>query len=137
MIEITLSKCLSKLDTIIFSDVDNYKNELEIRQILNDTRIYIIDSIEDKKKYNKKSFRLILEFINFLIQESYEPITHLFNKRISRLRFLIIRFKDNRLLIGNQEIDFEKDCDTFSCNIINNNGHDYSYNQDDDFYLYK
>ena len=75
---------------------------------------------------------VILEFINFLIQESYESITHLFNKRISGLRFLIIRFKDNRLLISDQEIDFEKDCDRFLCNIINNNGYDYGYNQDDD-----
>ena len=128
MIEITLNKCLNKLDTIIFSDVDTYKNELEIRQILNDARNYIIDSIDDKKKYNITSFMIILEFISFLIQESYESITHLFNKRIAGLRFLIIKFRDDRLLIGNQEIDFEKDCDTFLYNIINNNGHDYGYN---------
>ena len=49
MIEITLNKCLNKLDTIIFNDVDNYKDELQNRQILNAVRNYIIDSIEDKE----------------------------------------------------------------------------------------
>ena len=32
MTKLTLNKCLSKLDTIIFSDIDNHKDEWEIRQ---------------------------------------------------------------------------------------------------------
>ena len=135
MIKISLNKCLSKLDTIIFSDIDNYKNGIEIREILNYVRLYIINSIEHKKKYNKKSFMVILEFINYLIKESYEPITHLFNNRIERLRFLIIKFEDNRLYVSDKEIDFDNDCYTFLRNIIKNDGYYYddnNYNKEDD-----
>ena len=131
----TLNKCLSKLDTIIFSDIDNSKDGFEIRDILNYAREYIINSVEDKK-YNKQSFMLILEFINYLIQESYKPITHLFISRIKELRFLIIKFEDNRLYISDKEIDLDKECYTFLKKIINNNGNDYggdnSDNEEDD-----
>ena len=128
MTKLTLNKCLSKLDTIIFSHIDNYKDEWEIRQILDDVRKYIIDStIQHKKKYNKRSFMVILEFINYLIQESYESITHLFNSRINGLRFLIIRFKDNHLLIGDEEIDFDDECYTFLRKMVEDAGRDYGY----------
>ena len=131
MIELTLNKCLSKLDTIIFSDIDNYKNELEIRQILEGVRKYIIDStIQHNKKYNKRPFMVILEFINYLIQESYEPITHLFNSHVKGLRFLVIRFKDNRLLVSDKEIDFDDDCYTFLSNVVENEGRDDGYGED-------
>ena len=51
MTKLTLNKCLSKLDTIIFSDIDNHKDEWEFRQILDDVRKYFIYStIEDMKK---------------------------------------------------------------------------------------
>ena len=53
MTKITLNKCLSKLDTIIFNDIDNYIDGLEIRDILNYVREYIINSVEDKKKIIK------------------------------------------------------------------------------------
>ena len=131
MTELTLNKCLSKLDTIIFSDIDNYKDEWEIRQILDDVRKYIIDSTQHKRKYNKISFMVILEFINYLIQESYKPITHLFNSRINGLRFLVKRFKDNHLLISDEEIDFDDECYTFLRKIVKNDGHDYGYDDGD------
>ena len=67
---------------------------------------------------------LIINFINYLIQQSYEPITNTFNNRINGLRFLIIKFRDNKLHICDREIDFENDCNTFLYNIINNNGYD-------------
>ena len=129
MTEISLNECLNKIDTIIFIDEDTYIEGTQIRKILNDIRNYIINSIDIKKIYNKQSFMLILKFINFWIQETYESITHTFNNRIKGLRFLIIKFKDNRLYICDREIDFEKDCNTFLYNIINNNGHDY-YNEE-------
>ena len=131
MTEITLNNCLNKLDSIIFSDVDNYKNEIHVREILNDVRSYIINSREDNMNYDKKAFMVILELINFLIQESYEAITNVFINRLVSLRFMIIKFKDNRLLIGNREIDFENKCNTFLYNIINNNGFDYGDNQNE------
>ena len=132
MTELTLNNCLSKLNTIIFGDIDNHKDEWEIRQILEEVRKYIIEStIQHKKKYNKRSFMVILKFINYLIQESYEPITHLFNSHIKGLRFLVIRFKDNHLLIGDEEIDFDGECNTFLRKIVENDGHDYGYDDGD------
>ena len=126
MSEISLSKCLNKLDSIIFNnDEDNYIDERQIRGILNEIRDYVIDSIDNKKIYNKQSFMLILKFINFLIQETYESITNTFNNHIKGLRFLIIKFNDNRLHIADRKVDFENDCNTFLYNIINNNGHDH------------
>ena len=133
MNELTLNKCLNDIDAIKFSDIDNYKDEYEIRQILGDIRKYIIDStIQHKKKYNKRSFMLILEFINYMIQESYKTLTQLFNIRIKRLRFLIIKFQDNRLYISDKEIDLDNDCYTFSRKIIKNDGIDYGNNEEDD-----
>ena len=75
---------------------------------------------------------VILEFINYLIQESYESITHLFNSRINRLRFLIIRFKDNHLLIGDEEINFDDECYTFLRKIVENDGYDYGKDYEDE-----
>ena len=124
MPEISFSNCLNKLDSIIFNDEDNYLDKNQIRDILKEVRDYIISSIDNKKIYNKQSFMLILKFINYLIQQSYEPITNTFNNRINGLRFLIIKFRDNKLHICDREIDFENDCNTFLYNIINNNGYD-------------
>ena len=133
MTKITLNKCLSKLDTIIFGDIDSYKNGIEIREILDDVRKYIIDStLVHDKEYNKRSFMIILEFINYLIQESYESITHLFISHIKGLRFLIIKFKDNHLPISDKEIDFDNECYTCLRKIANNNGLDYGDNGDNE-----
>ena len=130
MTEISLSKCLNKLDSIIFNNEDNYIDEKQIRGILNEIRDYIIDSIDIKKIYNKQSFMLILKFINFLIQETYESITNTFNNHIKGLRFLIIKFNDNKLNISDREINFENECNSFLYNIINNDSYDY-YNKED------
>ena len=130
MTEISLSKCLNKLDSIIFNNEDNYVDEKRIRGILNEIRDYVIDSIDNKKIYNKQSFMLILKFINFLIQETYESITNTFNNHIKGLRFLIIKFNDNKLNISDREINFENGCNSFLYNIINNDSYDY-YNKED------
>ena len=134
MTKITLNKCLSKLDTIIFSDIDNYKDGLEIRDILDYAREYIVDSVEDKK-YDKQSFVLILEFINYLIQESYESITNLFVIRLKQLRFLIIKFADNRLHVGDRKWNFDSDCYTILRNIIDSNGNDYGGDNEEDDHI--
>ena len=67
---------------------------------------------------------IILKLINYLIQESFHPITNNFNNNIKGLIFLIIKFEDNTLRIADREIDFENNCNTFLYNIINNNGFD-------------
>ena len=73
----------------------------------------------------------ILEFKNYLIQESYKPITHLINSRIKVLRLLVIKFKDNRLYISDEKIDFDEDCYTFVREIINSNDNDYGGDNSD------
>ena len=111
MSEIMLNKSLNKLDEIIFHDYENRKDVNEIIKILNDVRIYIIDStLEHNKEYNKRSFMVILEFINYLIQESFHPIT---NQFINHIRLLIINLKSNHLHIDGEKIDFNEECNSF------------------------
>ena len=131
MTETSFSNCLNKLDTIIFNDEVDYVDENQIRDILKEVREFILSSIDNKKIYNKKSFMLILQFINYLIELSYEPLTNSFKKYINGLRFLIIKFRDNKLNICNREIDFKSECNSFLYNIINIDGFDY-YNEEED-----
>ena len=131
MTEISFSNCLNKLDTIIFNDEDKYVDENQIRDILKEVREFIVSSIGNKKIYNKQAFMLILQFINYLIELSNESLTNTFNNYIIGLRFLIIKFRDNKLHICNREIDFRNECNSFLYNIIINNGFDY-YNEEED-----
>ena len=131
MSEISFSNCLNKLDTIIFNDEINYINENHIRDILKEVREFIVNSIDNKKIYNKQSFMLILQFINYLIELSYEPLTNTFNNYINGLRFLIIKFRDNKLHICDRKIDFKNEVNSFLYNIINNDGFDH-YDEDED-----
>ena len=131
MTETSFSNCLNKLDTIIFNDEDEYVDEKKIRDILKEVREFIVSSIDNKKIYNKQAFMLILQFINYLIELSYESLTNTFINYINGLRFLIIKFRDNKLHICNREIDFRNECNSFLYNIINNNGFDY-YNEEED-----
>ena len=125
MKQLTLNKCLNKLDTIIFCDCEEDGDVYEIRQILNDVRKYIIGStLVHNKKYNKRSFMVVLEFINYLIQQSYHSITNQFINHIKGLRALIIKFKDDCLEITDGEIDFDNKCNTFL--------NDYVVSDDDD-----
>ena len=111
---ITLNKCLSGLDSIIYHD---YKEENEsniIRQILNDSRKYIIEFVEEHdKEYNKRAFIVILQFLNYLIQESFSPITFRFIRLIIGLRYLIIKFEENNLEISDDYIDFDEKCNSW------------------------
>ena len=122
---ITLNKCLNGLDTIIYHD---YKEEIEsniIRQILNNARKYIIGFVEEhKKEYSKKLFLVILQFIDYLIQESFESITFQFIRHILGLRFLIIRFEENNLEINDDYIDFDEECNSFIGRYLVSEGND-------------
>ena len=90
MKQLTLNKCLNKLDTIVLYEKDEVV--YEIRQILNDVRNYIVDStLVNNKKYNKRLFMVILEFINYLIQISFGSITNQVINHIIGLKFLIIK----------------------------------------------
>ena len=108
---ITLNKCLSGLDTIIYHDYKEENNN--IRPILNDVRKYIIEFVEEHdKKYDKRSFIVLLQFINYLIQESFVP-TFRFHHQILGLRFLIIKFEENNLQINDDYIDFDEENGSF------------------------
>ena len=109
---ITLNKCLSGLDTIIYHDYKEENNN--IRPILNDARKYIIEYVEERdKEYNKQSFIVILQFRNYLIQEFFTSITFRFINLIIGLRFLIIKFEEDNLQISDDYIDFDEECNTF------------------------
>ena len=109
---ITLNKCLSGLDTIIYKDYKEENNN--IRPILNDARKHIIEFVEERdKEYNKQSFKVILQFLNYLIQESFASITFRFINLILGVRFLIIKFEENIPQIGDDYIDFDEECNTF------------------------
>ena len=108
---ITLNKCLSGLDTVIYHDYKEENND--IRPILNDARKYIIEFTEEHdKEYIKQSFIVILQFI-ILIQESFASITLRFINLIIGLGFLIIKFEENNLQITDGYIDFDEACNTF------------------------
>ena len=108
---ITLNKCLSGLDTIIYHDYKEENNN--IRPILNDVRKYIIEFVEENdKKYGKRSFIVLLQIINYLIQESFVP-TFRFLHQILGLRFLIIKFEENNLQINDDYIDFDEENGSF------------------------
>ena len=103
---------MSGLDTFIYHDYKEGGNN--IRPILNDARNYIIEFVEERgKEYNKRSFIVILKFINYLIQESFTSITFRFIKLIIGLRFLIIKFEEDNLEISDEYIDFDEECTTF------------------------
>ena len=61
---------------------------------------------------------VILEFINYLIQESYHSITNQFINHIKGLRFLIIKFQGDYLPISPEKIDFDEDCNSFLNNYV-------------------
>ena len=108
---ITLNKCLSGLDTIIYHDYKEENNN--IRLILNDVRKYIIEFVDEHdKKYDKRSFIVLLQLINYLIQESFVP-TFRFLHQILGLRFLIIKFEENNLQINDDYIDFDEENGSF------------------------
>ena len=108
---ITSNKCLSGLDTIIYHDYKEENNN--IRPILNDVRKYIIQFVEEHdKKYDKRSFIVLLQFINYLIQESFVP-TFRFLHQILALRLLIIKFIENNLQINDDYIDFDEENGSF------------------------
>ena len=115
---ITLNNCLNGTDSIIYRD---YEKENDIRLILNNGRKYIIEFVEKHKRaYNKRTFIVILQFINYLIQESFASITFRYIHLIIGLRFLIIKFEENNLEISNDQINFDEEANTFLCKYLEN-----------------
>ena len=109
---ITLNKCLSGLDIIIYHEYKEENNN--IRPILNDAKKYILEFVEEHdKEYNKQSFIVILQFINYLIQESFASITFRFINLIIGLRFLIIKFEENNLQISDVILTLMKNVTPF------------------------
>ena len=101
---LTLNKILNKLDEIIFYD---YKedNNIDIKSILDDTRKYIINSYENSDiQDNRYSFISLLQFINYLTQES-DIVTCRFINQIIGLRYLILKFEENKFIIDDEDID--------------------------------
>ena len=120
---IILKKCLSGLDTILYHDYKEENNN--IRPILNDARKYIIEFVEEHdKEYKKQSFIVILQFINYLIQESFTSISFRFINLIIGSRFLIIKFEEDNLQISDDYIDFDEECNTFVKKYLVSDGHD-------------
>ena len=114
MIELKLNECLNKLDKVLFEKYKDEDDEIvyrsEIRKTLDYVRNYIIKSTPNR---DNRTFIVILEFINYLIKESFYPITFNFLNRINGLRSLILKFEDKCLEIVDKKIDFEEECNSF------------------------
>ena len=120
---ITLNKCLSGLETILYHDYKEENNN--IRPILNDARKYIIEFVEEHdKEYNKNSFIVILQFIYYILQKYFTSLTFRFNNLIIGLRFLIIKLEEDNLQISDDYIDFDEECNTFLKKYLVSEGDD-------------
>ena len=98
---ITLNKCLTKLDMIMFGNVEDPDIIVEI---LNDIRKYVINSKD------RKNVMTILQFINYMIQSILSsPITNQFLNHCSALRSLILKLEAGNVLIIDEDEDDEDD----------------------------
>ena len=105
---LTLNKILNDLDKIIFYDYKENNNN-EIKSILDNTRKYIINSFESSDiEDNRDSFISLLQFINYLTQES-DIITCRFINQINGLRSLILKFEENKFNIDDEDINIDLD----------------------------
>ena len=112
---ITLNKCLSKLDMIMFKNVVDFDIILEI---LNDVRKYVINSNREYigESNRGKTVMMVLQFINYLIQTTLSsPMTNQFINHCSGLRSLILKLESGSILIidGDEEIYFDRCCNSF------------------------
>ena len=104
---LTLNKILSDLDKVIFYDYKESDNNIEIKSILDNTRKYIIDYFQNSDiEDNRDSFISLLQFINYLVQES-DMITCRFINQIIALRYLILKFNENKFIIDDEDIDID------------------------------
>ena len=131
MTETTLNKCLNKLDTIIFHDYETRKNKHEFIEILNDTRVYVIDTTHDIE-LNKRSFMILMEFVNYLIEQSLHPITNQFLSQLESLRLFIIKFKSNDLHIHEEKVDFDEEANSFLSKYIKSKSKELDGDDNDD-----
>ena len=112
MKELTLNKCLNNLDMILF---DNVEDSYIIVEILNDVRKYVINSnLKNKESTDQqKTFMITLQFINYMIQESFSSITNQFINHTLGLRSLVLKLELGCILCVDGEIDFDQECNTF------------------------
>ena len=112
MKQLTLNKCLNKLDMILFDNVeDSYINV----EYLNDVRKYVINSNLNNKELtdHQKTFMITLQFINYMIQQSFSSITNQFINHTHGLRSLILKLEAGCIHIIDGEIDFDEECNSF------------------------
>ena len=113
MRELTLYKCLNKLDTIMYGNVED---SFIIVKILNDIRIYIIDSTRGYviNTNHEKIFTITLQFLNYMIQEILSrSITIQYLNHCNALRSLILKLKNGIELFIDRDIDFDQDLNKF------------------------
>ena len=110
----TLNTCLSKLDEIIIGGVDDRNLVLGI---LNGIRKYIINNHYETLRMSskKQSLLFILQFINYMIEETIScPITNGFINHCKVLRLFILQLEtDSILTIDEDDVDFDNKCNSF------------------------
>ena len=103
---LTLNKILNDLDKIIFHDYKEDDNN-KIKSILDNVRKYIINTYKNKDLEDiKLSFIKLMEFINYLIQES-DIVTCRYINQILGLRYLILKFEENTFIIDEEDINID------------------------------
>ena len=103
---LTLNKILNDLDKIIFHDYKEDDN-IKTRSILDNVRKYIIITYKNKDLEDiKLSFITLMEFINYLIQES-DIVTCRYINQILGLRYLILKFEENTFIMDEEDINID------------------------------
>ena len=106
---LSLNKILNDLDKIIFYDYKEDNNNIDIKSILDNSRKYIINSFKNSDiEDNRDSFLSLLQFINYLTQES-DIVTCRFINQIIGLRYLILKFEENKFNIDDEDINIDLD----------------------------
>ena len=115
MRELTLNKCLNGLDKIMYGKVED-DSKLIIVKILNDLRIYIIDSTRENviNTDREKIFMITLQFINYMIQEILlGSLTNQYLNHCNALRSLVLKLISGIEFYIDKEIDFDEECNSF------------------------
>ena len=106
---LSLNKILNDLDKIIFYDYKEDNNNIDIKSILDNSRKYIINSFKNSDiEDNRDSFLSLLQFVNYLTQES-DIVTCRFINQIIGLRYLILKFEENKFNIDDEDINIDLD----------------------------
>ena len=91
----------------------NVEDSFIIVKILNDLRIYIIDSTRENvlNTDREKIFMITLQFINYMIQEIIlGSLTNQYLNRCKALRSLVLKLISGIKFYIDEEIDFNEKC---------------------------